>query len=168
MSEYGREYYSGDVQQMIWMINKICRDINVSKNDDLENSEESEDISENNEDDLAETTETTETIKKVTTITTRRLRHLQCEKCYKKFKQKSRYQNHVDTVECNKRYQCPDCGHEFSSQTDLTRHQHHRVTPCVTNETDVDNSLECKCGSSFVNKGNLTRHKKTCAESSDV
>lgn len=88
---------------------------------------------------------------------------LKCPKCGKKFKDKSRYNNHLANVQCDKVYKCNKCNQVFTLSTNLDRHLKDRKTPCVNEETHV-----CDCGKEFSTKSNLTRHKIACTNKSDV
>jgi len=90
---------------------------------------------------------------------------LKCVKCDKKFKDKSRYQKHIKDIQCDKKYECPDCGNDFKKPGNLARHRD-RVTPCViptdTINTKTSTEFECKCGTTFTTKSNMNRHQKKC------
>jgi uncharacterized C2H2 Zn-finger protein len=88
---------------------------------------------------------------------------LKCKKCGKKYKSKTGYEKHIKNPNCDKVFQCLTCDNIFKSQWHLTRHINERVTTCLNNSEDTDDSIMiCECGSSFTTKSNLTRHQKKC------
>jgi predicted transcriptional regulator len=180
MSEYGREYYNGDMNQMQIAFHRFAMSLLEDVVDDVEAEEieieeDIEDIDEEietSEDEnsgfnladveLAEVTVETKT----TVVTTKsfKKRDLRCEKCGKQYKTKGGYEKHIESSDCDKKYPCPMCGSEFNDMAHLERHAK-RKTPCVS-ETPlvIDNSTICTCGKKFTTRWNLKRHQETCGE----
>lgn len=187
-SQYGREYYTGDVDLMRRKLfeivnesyekyeNLVCAPMEIEDNIETEDytpmDVDEDNVDEDNTEDEKETEISIiklDTIATETKIKTNSKTKYRCDRCGKQFKTKQYLSQHISrrTTPCDKKIYCTDCGKIFKDKKGLTQHKK-RKTPCspeenTINQKDDNPNNKCdKCDGTYSTPSNLKRHQKTC------